>query len=115
MGALFSIFSRKAQGFEQVLENLEKSISQLEERKKTRYQFQRKIVTGLLFYSLAIEVFIAIWFYFQKKPVTHFDKFINATPLLIFPLIVYILKISISAYYNYRIKKDGMSYCCTQV
>lgn len=104
MGAILS--RKKEPKFEQVLENLEKNISALEERKKTRYQFQRKLVIGLLVYSIVIEVVIAIWFYFTIKPVTNLDKFINASPLLGFPLIVYILKVLISSYYAYRIKKD---------
>lgn len=104
--SLFSYFSRKELTFEQQLEKLGKSISQLEESKRTRYQTQRKLVTALLLYSIIIEGVIGLWYWWHQKPINTFDKVIHISPLILFPTLMYLLRILVSKFYARRIRSD---------
>jgi len=107
MGAVSSIWKKET--VEQALERLEKRITKLEYRQRTSYLSRKKAVSALLLYSIIVEVVIAVWYYLHKKPEVLFEKLIHASPLLLFPILAFLLKHGITFYYYRRIISDEAS------
>ena len=99
MGLLISRFKRKKTTLE-ILENLEKDITNIEKYRTNTEQRQRRIVGQLIVYSVGAYVLAAAIFYFYWFPSTFREQLICGTPLLLFPILVLLLKKIVTFYYS---------------
>jgi SpoVK/Ycf46/Vps4 family AAA+-type ATPase len=105
MGSYISKWRRKPSTVE-VLEKLDKDIVRLERLKQTDTEQQKRIVASLVLYSVIFYVVAALTFYFYFMPTLWFDRVLYSLPLLIFPLLVWLLKRFLHWYYVKRIQKN---------
>lgn len=105
MGILFSRFRAKP-STKDLLEELEKDIETLEEYKRSTELQQKTVVRSLVFYSVLLYIIFAGVFLFYSFPVTTRDRVIYSIPLLIFPLLLYILKKFLHWYFLQKIRNN---------
>ncbi|XP_034242393.1 endoplasmic reticulum junction formation protein lunapark-A [Thrips palmi] len=105
MGILISRFKRKKTTLE-ILEKLEKDITDIERYRTNTEQRQRRIVGQLIVYSVGAYVLAAAIFYFYWFPSTLREQLICVAPLLLFPILVIFLKRIVTFYYSRKITKN---------
>lgn len=105
MGSWIARLRRKTSTTE-VLECLEKDISSLERLKKTDIERQRRIVGSLIVYSVLIYISSAILLYFYFLPKLWLDRFFYCLPMILFPLLVWLLKRFLHWFYVKRIQRN---------
>lgn len=105
MGSWISKLRRKASTTE-VLECLEKDITSLERLKKTDIERQRRIVGSLIIYSILIYISSAVVLYFYFMPKLWRDRFFYCLPMILFPLLVWLLKRFLHWFYVKRIQRN---------
>ncbi|KAK7076901.1 hypothetical protein SK128_025629, partial [Halocaridina rubra] len=69
-------------------------------------QRQKRLVGSLVLYSIVLYLVAAAVFYFYYLPNTLQDQLLYATPFIVFPLVVYILKRFLTWYYRRKISKN---------
>lgn len=105
MGILISRFKRK-KTTQEILEKLEKDITDIEKYRTNTEQRQRRIVGQLIVYSVGAYVLAAAIFYFYWFPSTLREQLICIAPLLLFPILVIFLKKIVTFYYSRKITKN---------
>lgn len=105
MGGLLSRW-RKRQTTVDVLEGLEKEIQALEALKKGNVESQRRIVGGLILYSILAYIVAAVVFYLWFLPEDTSRRVISALPLLFFPVLIWFIKRFLHWYFINRITKN---------
>ncbi|XP_054712213.1 endoplasmic reticulum junction formation protein lunapark-A-like isoform X3 [Uloborus diversus] len=105
MGVLFSRFRAKP-STKELLEEVEKEIEVLEEYKRSTELQQKAVVRSLIFYSVLIYIILAGVFLFYSFPTTTRDRVIYSVPLLVFPLILYILKKFLHWYFHQKLRNN---------
>ncbi|XP_035209978.1 endoplasmic reticulum junction formation protein lunapark-A-like isoform X4 [Stegodyphus dumicola] len=108
MGVLFSRFRSKP-STKELLEELEKEIEALEEYKRSTELQQKAVVRSLVFYSVLIYIIVAGVFLFYSFPVTTRDRIVYSIPLLVFPLLLYILKKFLHWYFLQKIRSNDQN------
>ncbi|KFM72904.1 hypothetical protein X975_11550, partial [Stegodyphus mimosarum] len=108
MGVLFSRFRSKP-STKELLEDLEKEIEALEEYKRSTELQQKAVVRSLVFYSVLIYIIVAGVFLFYSFPVTTRDRIVYSIPLLVFPLLLYILKKFLHWYFLQKIRSNDQN------
>ncbi|CAM9939214.1 unnamed protein product [Lampetra planeri] len=92
MGVLVSRFRRAKPSTIQQLESLEKDMTDLEERSERTQRLQRLWIGRLIFYSSAAYIVAAAFLWFWSFPKEWTDWIFAALPLLLFPVLVWLLK-----------------------
>lgn len=92
MGVLVSRFRRAKPSTIQQLETLEKDMTDLEERSERTQRLQRLWIGRLIFYSSAAYIVAAAFLWFWSFPKEWMDWIFAALPLLLFPVLVWLLK-----------------------
>jgi len=105
MGILISRF-RANPSTRELLEELEKEIETLEEYKRSTELQQKAVVRSLVFYSMILYVLVAGVFLFYSFPVETKDRIIYCIPLLIFPILLFILKKFLHWYFLQKIRSN---------
>jgi len=105
MGGLLSRW-RKKQTTVDVLEGLEKDIQALEALKKGNVESQRRIVGGLILYSILLYISAAVVFYLWFLPEDTKHRILSALPLLFFPVLIWFIKRFLHWYFVNRITKN---------
>jgi hypothetical protein len=108
MGILISRFRAKP-STRDLLEDLEKEIEALEEYKRSTELQQKAVVRSLVFYSMLLYVIVAGVFLFYSFPVETKDRIIYCIPLLIFPILLFILKKFLHWYFLQKIRSNDES------
>jgi len=108
MGALIPRWRKKVTTVEQ-LENIDKEVVRLETTKKNNVASQRKIIGSLLIYSVFIYFIGAVIFYLYYMPESLADKVLYSTPLLIFPILIYLIKRLLKWYFIKRIQRNDFA------
>jgi len=99
-------WSKKGNKFERELEKLEKDIVYYETRQRTAQVNRRKFIAYLVYLFVLVELIIIAWYYIHKKPIPLGDKIKDGLPLVVPPLLGYILRAIITFYYTRRMKSD---------
>ncbi|CAH1773444.1 unnamed protein product [Owenia fusiformis] len=105
MGAIISRWRKKKSTVEE-LEGLEEEIESLQKVKQQNLDLQKKIIGTLLLYSIVGYIIAGLLFYFYYMPERWQDKLLYSTPLLTFPLIIWLLKRIFHWYFVKRISKN---------
>ena len=108
MGAIFSRWRKKHSTLE-VLNGLEKEIESLENVKRTNLERQKKIIGSLILYSVLLYIGTAVFFYFYQWQRDWKHRIVYLTPLLIFPVIVWLVKRFLHWYFVKRISKNELA------
>lgn len=107
MGLLISRLRRKKSTTE-ILERLESKIKSIERNGEDTERKHKKIVGYVMAFSIGLYVLFAILYYYKYMNVNqHFlHKLLYATPLLVVPVIVILLRSCISWYYNWSLEAN---------
>lgn len=108
MGILISRFRKKKSTIE-VLEGLEKEIDQLEGSRKKHQERQRRLIATLILYSIVIYIGGAVVFYFYFFPDKWKERLLYSLPLLVFPLVIWVVKRTLHWYFVKRIAGNDMA------
>ncbi|XP_077293393.1 zinc-ribbon metal-binding protein lunapark [Arctopsyche grandis] len=105
MGLLLSRFRRKKTTF-QVLEELEKEIRSIEQYGYSTEAKRRRVVGTLMAVSIGLYVLSVILFYFYFRLTSWKEILLYATPLLVFPVVIVLLRAGLSRYYEWKLHKN---------
>ncbi|XP_068233006.1 endoplasmic reticulum junction formation protein lunapark-A-like isoform X4 [Palaemon carinicauda] len=105
MGLILSRF-RKKQSTKEVLEQIQKDVLDIQEYHIHTQQRQKRLIGSLVLYSIVLYLVAAVVFYFYYFPPTLQEQLLYATPFIVFPLVVYILKRLLTWYYRRKISKN---------
>eukprot|EP01112_Ceratiomyxa_fruticulosa_P009425 TRINITY_DN2453_c0_g1_i1.p1 TRINITY_DN2453_c0_g1~~TRINITY_DN2453_c0_g1_i1.p1 ORF type:complete len:318 (-),score=92.99 TRINITY_DN2453_c0_g1_i1:86-1039(-) len=108
MGGLFSISRKDGGGFEKELEKIDSEITLIEIRRMKSPITQKKILGSIFYYALIIELLFIIWYYFHQKPTSLQLQVLHFLPLILIPVLFYLLRWSLQKYYKQRAAKDNM-------
>ncbi|XP_011413659.3 endoplasmic reticulum junction formation protein lunapark-B [Magallana gigas] len=108
MGSLISRFRKKPTTFE-VLEKLEKEIEALQKFRRDNVLKQKSFITKLMLYSILLYIVTAIVFYFYFFPNNWTDRLLYSSPLLIFPVLVWIIRKFLHWFFVKRIAKNDLA------
>ncbi|KAG7157754.1 endoplasmic reticulum junction formation protein lunapark-A-like isoform X2 [Homarus americanus] len=105
MGLIISRFRRK-KSTKELLEQIQEDVEAIEEYRETTEQKQKRLVGSLVLYSIVIYLAAALIFYFHYFPLTLQDQLLYATPFIVFPFLIYLLKRLLTWYYHRKISKN---------
>ncbi|XP_020290081.1 protein lunapark-A isoform X2 [Pseudomyrmex gracilis] len=105
MGIILSRFQKKKTTIE-ILEDLDAQIKEIQQYGQTTEQRHKKIVGNIIIYGIALYIIIAFIFYFYFFPASLYDQIFYITPLLLFPILIFLTKKVISCYYNRKIANN---------
>lgn len=105
MGAILSR-RKKKQSTEEILEDLQDKIEALEESKQTNIEKQKHLIGSLILYSIVLYVGAALLFYFYYMPESVSERITYASPLAVFPILVWLIKSFLHWYFVKRISKN---------
>lgn len=105
MGAVLAKF-RKEKTTTEVLEKLEQDIKEIEEYSISTQARQKRYVGNFLVISIGFYVICFIVFYFAFFPPTWMERISYSVPLLIFPLIIFLLKRLVAWYFQRKLNKN---------
>lgn len=91
MGIVFSRW-RKKESLGEVLEALEKDLKALESSQQRTERLRKKFIGSLILYSILLYVVAALVCYFYDFPKSWKARAARSIPLLVFPVVVYLLK-----------------------
>ncbi|XP_050405915.1 endoplasmic reticulum junction formation protein lunapark-A [Patella vulgata] len=101
MGLLISRFRRQKTTIE-ILEGIDKDIASLQKYRRKNQENQKKFIASLILYSIILYIIAAVVFILLYFPAKWKDRIIHSIPLLIFPILVWILKKLLHWYYVKR-------------
>eukprot|EP01087_Luapelamoeba_hula_P010478 TRINITY_DN2777_c0_g1_i1.p1 TRINITY_DN2777_c0_g1~~TRINITY_DN2777_c0_g1_i1.p1 ORF type:complete len:497 (+),score=162.84 TRINITY_DN2777_c0_g1_i1:68-1558(+) len=107
MGGLVSrLFRRKfeATDYAQILETLEADLLACKERKSGFVGRHRSAVSRLLIFFLLLEIGLGVWYYFHTKPTDLPTHLLHILPLVLVPIVCFLLKRAVTGFYNWRIQ-----------
>ncbi|XP_069983349.1 endoplasmic reticulum junction formation protein lunapark-A isoform X4 [Penaeus vannamei] len=107
MGLIISRF-RKKQSTKEVLEQIQKDVLQIEEYGANTQQRQKRLVGSLVLYSAIFYLIAVAVFYFYYFPPQLQERLLYATPFIVFPFLIYLLKRLLSWYYRRKITKNEL-------
>ncbi|XP_064611581.1 endoplasmic reticulum junction formation protein lunapark-B-like isoform X2 [Liolophura sinensis] len=107
MGIIVSRF-RKKQTTEEILDGIDKRVTELQKFRWRNQQLKKQYIGSLILYSIVIYILAALVFFFYYLPDTWKDRVIYSTPLLIFPVIVWLLKKFLHWYFVKRIAQNDI-------
>ncbi|XP_037789304.1 endoplasmic reticulum junction formation protein lunapark-A-like [Penaeus monodon] len=107
MGLIISRF-RKKQSTKEVLEQIQKDVLQIEEYGAHTQQRQKRLVGSLVLYSAIFYLIAVAVFYFYYFPPQLQERLLYATPFIVFPFLIYLLKRLLSWYYRRKISKNEL-------
>ncbi|XP_076309872.1 endoplasmic reticulum junction formation protein lunapark-like isoform X1 [Tachypleus tridentatus] len=105
MGSVLGKFKKKPLTRE-ILETLEKEIQATSEYKQSTEKAHKHLVGSLILYSVLLYVLAAIVFYIWFFPSTFSDGVLHSLPLIIFPVLIFILKKLLHWYFTRAIKRN---------
>lgn len=105
MGGLYSRLFRKHTTRDQ-LEDIEKKIKGIHEFRVHTQQRQKRFVGSLIAYSVVLYVIGALVFYFYWFPSDLSKQILYSLPLVLFPLLVWLLKEFVHWYYQRKLKNN---------
>lgn len=105
MGILLSRLRGKPSA-KAVLEELHKEIEELEDYNRSTEQQQKHLVGSLVLYSVILYLGFAAIFYLYYFPNNLRDQVIYSIPLLIFPVIIWLLKQLLYQYFVNKLRKN---------
>lgn len=108
MGVLLSRFRKKKSTIE-ILDDIDKQISSLQQFRRQNQERQKKFIGRLILYSILMYIGAALIFYFYYLPPTWTKRLIYSSPLLIFPILIWLLKKFLHWYYVKRITKNDLA------
>ncbi|XP_062601700.1 endoplasmic reticulum junction formation protein lunapark-B-like isoform X2 [Saccostrea cucullata] len=108
MGSLISRFRKKPTTFE-VLESLEKEIETLQKFRRDNLQKQKSFITKLMLYSILMYIVASVIFYFYFFPNNWRDRLLYSSPLLIFPVLVWLIRKFLHWFFVKRIAKNDLA------
>ncbi|XP_067931434.1 endoplasmic reticulum junction formation protein lunapark-B-like [Watersipora subatra] len=109
MGGLFSRFRKVENSPGTKLENINKEIAEIEAYRRQNLALQKKAVASLVIYSILIYLVCSILYFVYYFPVlSTLNKFIHSLPLLIFPILVYLIKKFLHWYFVKRITENDL-------
>lgn len=106
MGILFSRW-RKKESLGEVLESLEKDLKALESSQRRTEQLRKKFIGSLILYSILLYIIAALVCYFYDFPKSWKAKAVRSIPLLVIPIVVYLLKRLLHYVFVSRISKNA--------
>ncbi|CAH3140276.1 unnamed protein product [Porites lobata] len=106
MGIVFSRW-RKKESLGEVLEVLEKDLKALESSQQRTEQLRKKFIGSLILYSILLYVVAALVCYFYDFPKSWKARAVRAIPLLVFPIVVYLLKRVLHYVFVSRMSKNA--------
>ncbi|EFA06588.1 Protein lunapark-like Protein [Tribolium castaneum] len=105
MGIIITKFRKKKTTYE-VLEKLEKEIQSIEEFRRSTEQTQKKMVGRFIFISICVYCVTALILYFYFFPASAYERIIYIIPLIILPMLLILIKRTLSWYYSRKIRKN---------
>lgn len=108
MGLLLSRFRKKKSTIE-VLDDIDKKITSLQQFRKQNQERQKKLIGRLILYSIILYIGAGVIFYFYYLPITWTKRLLYSTPLLIFPVLIWLLKKFLHWYFVKRITKNDLA------
>ncbi|KAJ0170218.1 hypothetical protein K1T71_014146 [Dendrolimus kikuchii] len=107
MGIIISRFRRKKTTIE-VLDRLETEIKSIERDGEYKQQTQKRIMGYMMAYSIGFCVLFGVLYYFMYvgKSQHWLHSLLNASPLLVLPILVVFLRSAISWYYDWLLNKN---------
>ncbi|CAH0716926.1 unnamed protein product, partial [Brenthis ino] len=107
MGLILSRFRRKKTTIE-ILENLETKIKCIEEDGQYKEQAHKRVIGYVMAYSVGLYVLFAVLYYYMYVGRSQYwlHSLLYASPLLFIPVLVILLRYSISWYYNWTLNKN---------
>lgn len=105
MGLIISRF-RKKPSTKELLEQIQKDVEGIEEYRSHTQQRQKRLVGSLVLYSIVLYLVAALVCYFYYFPDQLQHRVLYATPFVVFPFLVYILKRILTWYYSRKISKN---------
>ncbi|XP_039297443.1 endoplasmic reticulum junction formation protein lunapark isoform X2 [Nilaparvata lugens] len=105
MGLIISRFRRKKTCMEE-LELIEEQIIKIEKTRQVTEEEQRRVIGKLFIYSVGAYILALALFYFFFFPATVRARLFYTVPLIIFPVIVFLLKKLISWFYIRRMVRQ---------
>ncbi|XP_078481765.1 endoplasmic reticulum junction formation protein lunapark-B [Ciona intestinalis] len=91
MGSLLSRW-KKSKTTTEVLEDIDKNISQMEKFRKSNQELRSKVIGNLILYSVLLYIVACVSLYLLITPTTWQHRCLQLLPLLCFPFIIYFLK-----------------------
>lgn len=107
MGLIISRFRKKKSTIE-ILDDIHKKIESHEQFRKQNQERQKKTIGRLILYSIVTYIGAALIFYFYYLPPTWTKRLLHSSPLLIFPILIWLLKKFLHWYYVKRITKNDL-------
>ncbi|XP_075167166.1 zinc-ribbon metal-binding protein lunapark [Haematobia irritans] len=106
MGIILAKF-RKEKSTQEVLEALQEKIDTLENFTYNTQEQKKRIVGNFLAASIGIYVIAFAVFYFVYFPPTWRDRIIYSIPLLLFPIIIFLLRYLFTWYFQRKLNKNS--------
>lgn len=106
MGAILARFRKEKTTFEK-LQCLEQEISDIEAYSISTQEKQKRFVGNFLVISIGLYVIAFLVFYFLFFPPTWQERIIYSTPLLIFPLLIFLIKRLVAWYFERKIGRNS--------
>ncbi|CAO1399044.1 unnamed protein product [Diamesa serratosioi] len=106
MGKILSKFKKKERTTYQKLEILEEKIKNIESF-SGKYQLkQKRFVGNLLLYGVGISIIAFMVFYFAFLPETVEKRIIHSIPLLLFPILIFLMKCLVGWYFQRKVNNN---------
>ncbi|XP_033732993.1 endoplasmic reticulum junction formation protein lunapark-B-like [Pecten maximus] len=108
MGILIAKFRNKPSTID-VLEQIEKDITRLQKFRLRNQQQQKKFIGCLILYSIVLYIIAALVIYFVYFPPDWKNRLIYSSPLLVFPMLIWLIKKFLHWYFVKRITKNDLA------
>ncbi|XP_068621825.1 endoplasmic reticulum junction formation protein lunapark-B [Battus philenor] len=107
MGLILSKLRRKKTTLE-ILERLETNIKSIEEDGQYKEQTHKRIIGYVMAYSVGLYVLFAILYYYMYvgRSQHWLHSLLYASPLLVLPVLVFLIRATISWYYTWSLNKN---------
>lgn len=101
------IWSKKAKSTRELLESLEEKIKSIEAYTLSTQEKQKRLIGQFLVISIGLYVISFIIFYFLFFPPTWEKRVVYSTPLLIFPIVIFLIKRLVAWYFQRKVNKNS--------
>ncbi|XP_069119845.1 endoplasmic reticulum junction formation protein lunapark-B-like isoform X3 [Argopecten irradians] len=108
MGILIAKFRKKPSTID-VLEQIEKDITRLQKFRLRNQQQQKKFIGCLILYSIVLYIIAALVLYFVYFPPDWKNRLLYSSPLLVFPILIWLIKKFLHWYFVKRITKNDLA------
>ncbi|KAH3704298.1 endoplasmic reticulum junction formation protein lunapark-B-like [Dreissena polymorpha] len=108
MGVILSRIRKKKTTIE-LLASIDVEVSRLEKFKRQNQERQKWFIAKLLLYSILSYIAAALVFYFYYFPDKWKDRLLYSVPLLLFPLVIWLVKKGLHWYFVQRIAKNDLA------